>query len=412
MIPSLSSIPLFGMFLDFFLLIRRHHLPVTLPEYLTLLDALRSNVADPTIEDFYFLSKTALVKHEQHLDLFDRVFADFVAGRASVPADVLPIIPPDWLKDDLMNELTDDEKAAIQAAGGLEELWDRFRKLMEEQNERHEGGSKWIGTGGISPFGTAGFAPEGFKTDKSQPGQGNRKAAKVWESRAYRNYADDVELNTRNMKMALRRLRILTRDGAEDELDIDATIDRTSRNAGMLDIQMQSSKQNRVKVLMLMDVGGSMDDHIELCNQLFSAARYQFKHLEFLYFHNCVYETLWKDNHRRKDRMPTWEVLHKYNKEYKVIFVGDASMSPYEITMPKGSVEHYNEESGLVWLDRFKAQYPHLVWLNPMVPAYWQHTQSLDIIRQWSGNRMFPLTLNGLTGAMKSLKNPKVTFNQ
>ena len=303
------------MFLDFFLLLRRHHLPVTLPEYLTLLDALRSNVAEPTIDDFYFLSKTALVKHEHHLDLFDRVFGDFVAGRESVQAEVLPTIPPDWLKDALMNELTDDEKAAIDAAGGFKALWERFRQLMDEQDER---GSKWIGTGGTSPFGGAGHArgdgpSEGFKTDKNQPGQGNRRAAKVWESRAYKNYADDVELNTRNMKMALRRLRILTRDGAEDELDIDGTIDRTSRNAGMLDIQMQSSKQNRVKVLMLMDVGGSMDDHIELCNQLFSAARYQFKHLEFLYFHNCVYETLWKDNHRRKDRLPTWEVLHKYN---------------------------------------------------------------------------------------------------
>lgn len=407
------------MFLDFFILLRRHHLPVTLPEYLTLLDALRSNVAEPTIDDFYFLSKTALVKHEHHLDLFDRVFGDFVAGRESGTAEVLPVIPPEWLNNALANELTDEEKAAIDASGGFDALWERFRQLMDEQNEHHEGGSKWIGTGGTSPFGMVGYSrgdgpPEGFKTDKNQPGQPERrngKATKVWENREYKNYADDIELNTRNMKMALRRLRILTREGAENELDIDGTIDRTSRNAGMLDIQMQSLKQNRVKVLMLFDVGGSMDDHIDLCNQLFSAARYQFKHLEFLYFHNCVYETLWKDNHRRKDRIPTWEVLHKYNKEYKVIFVGDASMSPYEITMPKGSVEHYNEESGLVWLERFKAQYPHLVWLNPMIPAYWQYTQSLDIIRKWSGNRMFPLTLHGLTEAMKSLKNPKVTFD-
>lgn len=398
------------MFLDFFLLLRRHHLPVTLPEYLTLLDALRSEVAEPTVDDFYFLSKTTLVKHEQHLDLFDRVFGEYVRGQESVPVEVLPDIPPEWLRDAFMRELSEEEKAAIEAAGGFEALWERFRKLLDEQNERHEGGSKWIGTGGTSPFGVAGYAPEGFKTDKGVPGQGNRKATKVWENRAYKNYADDIELNTRNIKMALRRLRILTREGADDELDIDGTIDRTSRNAGMLDIQMQPSKQNRVKVLMLFDVGGSMDDHIDLCNQLFSAARYQFKHLEFLYFHNCVYETLWKDNHRRRDRIPTWEVLHKYNKEYKVIFVGDATMSPYEITTPKGSVEHYNEEAGIVWLDRFKAQYPHMVWLNPMVPAYWQYTQSLDIIRRWSGNRMFLLTLNGLTGAMKSLKNPKVTF--
>ncbi|WP_019987154.1 vWA domain-containing protein [Rudanella lutea] len=399
------------MFLDFFLLLRQHHLPVTLPEYLTLLEALRSDVAEPTIDDFYFLSKTTLVKHEQHLDLFDRVFGLFVTGRESVGAEGLPDIPPEWLRDAMQRSLSDEEKAALEAAGGLNALWERFRKLLDEQQERHEGGNKWIGTGGTSPFGVGGYSPEGFKTDKGAPGKGSGRALKVWEDRAYKNYADDIELNTRNLKMALRRLRILTREGAENELDIDGTIDRTSRNAGMLDIQMQPSRQNRVKVLMLFDVGGSMDEHIDLCNQLFSAARYQFKHLEFLYFHNCVYETLWKDNSRRKDRIPTWEVLHKYNKEYKVIFVGDASMSPYEITAPKGSVEHYNEEAGLVWLNRFKEQYPHLVWLNPMIPAYWSYTQSIDIIRKWSGNRMFPLTLNGLTGAMKSLKNPKVTFD-
>lgn len=399
------------MFLDFFLLLRQHALPVTLPEYLTLLSALR-NVGGTSVEDFYFLSKTILVKHEQHLDLFDRLFGEYVAGKQSVPPDALPDVPPDWLRDALKSQLTAEEKAEVEALGGLDTLWQRLRELLDEQDERHDGGNRWIGTGGTSPFGTNGFNPEGFKMkpgDKSESG-GNRTAAKIWEQRAYKNLDDSVELNTRNLKMALRRLRILTREGVEDELDINGTIDGTSRNAGYLDIKMQPSRKNRVKVLILFDVGGSMDEHVELCSHLFSAARYQFKHLEFMYFHNCVYETLWKDNARRKERVPTWEVLHKYNKDYKVIFVGDAAMSPYEITSAKGSVEHYNEEAGIVWLDRFKAQYPYLVWLNPNVAAYWQYTHSTKLIRDWSGNRMFPLTLNGLEQAMKSLKNSKVTF--
>ena len=400
------------MFLDFFLLLRQHALPVTLPEYLTLLSALRSDAGSTSVEDFYFLSKTALVKHEQHLDLFDRLFGEYVAGKQSAaPPEVLPDVPPDWLRDALENQLTDEEKTELEALGGLNALWQRFRELLDEQDERHEGGNKWIGTGGTSPFGTNGKNEEGFKMkpgDKS--GGGNRSATKIWEQRAYKNLDDSLELNTRNLKMALRRLRILTREGVEDELDIDGTIDGTSRNAGYLDIKMQPSRRNRVKVLILFDVGGSMDEHVELCSHLFSAARYQFKHLEFMYFHNCVYETLWKDNLRRKERTPTWEVLHKYNKDYKVIFVGDAAMSPYEITLAKGSVEHYNPEAGIVWLDRFKAQYPHLVWLNPNVAAYWQYTQSTQLIRDWSGNRMFPLTLNGLEQAMKCLKNPKITF--
>ncbi|GAB3222025.1 vWA domain-containing protein [Spirosoma arcticum] len=398
------------MFLDFFLLLRQHALPVTLPEYLTLLSALRSDVGGTSVEDFYFLSKTALVKHEQHLDLFDRLFGEYVTGKQSAPPEALPDIPPDWLRDALESQLTDEEKAEIEAMGGLDALWQRLRELLDEQDERHEGGTKWIGTGGTSPFGTNGANEQGFKMKPGDASQGNRTAAKVWEQRAYKNLDDSLELNTRNLKMALRRLRILTREGVEDELDIDGTIDGTSRNAGYLDIKMQPSRKNRVKVLLLFDVGGSMDEHVELCSHLFSAARYQFKHLEFMYFHNCVYETLWKDNSRRKERVPTWEVLHKYNKDYKVIFVGDAAMSPYEITSAKGSVEHYNPEAGIVWLDRFKTQYPHLVWLNPNIAAYWQYTQSTQLIRDWSGNRMFPLTLNGLEQAMKSLKNPKVTF--
>jgi uncharacterized protein len=398
------------MFLDFFLLLRQYSLPVTLSEYLTLLEALRSEVGGTSIEDFYFLSKTALVKREQHLDLFDKLFGEWVTGKQTQPPASLTAIPPDWLRDAIEKQLTDEEKAAIEAEGGLDALWERFRKLLQEQNERHEGGNKWIGTGGTSPYGNNGYAPEGFKIGKQEPGKGNRTAVKVWDQRAYRNYDDDIELNTRNLKMALRRLRILTREGAEDELDMPETIAQTSRNAGMLDIRLHAPKHNNVKVLILFDVGGSMDDHIELCNQLFSAARYQFKHLEFLYFHNCVYETLWKDNSRRNARIPTWEVLHKYNRDYKVIFVGDASMASYEITQPKGSAEHYNEEAGLVWLDRFRQNYPHLVWLNPNVSAYWQYSQSTQIIRDWSENRMFPLTMGGLGQAMKCLKNPKIRF--
>lgn len=400
------------MFLDFFLLLRQHALPVTLPEYLTLLSALRSNVGGTSVEDFYFLSKTALIKHEQHLDLFDRLFGEYVSGKQLAPPETLPTVPPDWLRNALENQLTDEERASIDAMGGLDALWQRLRELLDEQDERHEGGNRWIGTGGTSPFGENGSAPEGFKLNPDEKSKlpGDRTAAKVWEQRAYKNLDDQIELNTRNLKMALRRLRILTREGAEDELDIDGTVDGTSRNAGLLDIRMQPSRKNRVKVLMLFDVGGSMDEHIELCSHLFSAARYQFKHLEFMYFHNCVYETLWKDNSRRSARVPTWEVLHKYNKDYKVIFVGDAAMAPYEITSPKGSVEHYNEEAGIVWLDRFKAQYPHVVWLNPNLAGYWQYSHSTALIREWSGNRMFPLTLNGLEQAMKCLKNPKVTF--
>ncbi|NID11096.1 VWA domain-containing protein [Fibrella aestuarina] len=401
------------MFLPFFLLLRQHAMPVTLPEYLTLLDALRGDAGCVTIDDFYYLSKTTLVKREQHLDLFDKLFGEWVdatLGTLPPTADGLSEVPPEWLRNALALNLTDEEKAALEAAGGLDALYERLRQLLNEQNERHEGGSKWIGTGGTSPFGTGGYAPEGVKLGNSAEGQGNRQASKVWENRTYKNLDDGVELNTRNMKMAMRLLRILTREGAANELDLDETIAETSRNGGYLDIKLHPSRQNRVKVLILFDVGGSMDEHIDLCSQLFSAARYQFKHLEFLYFHNCVYETLWKDNARRSARLPTYEVLHTYNKDYKVIFVGDAAMSPYEITQPRGSVEHYNEEAGIVWLDRFKKQYPHLVWLNPSPAGYWQYTHSTNIIREWAENRMFPLTLAGLGQAMKSLKNPKVTF--
>ncbi|MCU0340838.1 MAG: VWA domain-containing protein [Spirosomaceae bacterium] len=357
-----------------------------------------------------YLSRTVLIKNEMHYDLFDRLFGEYFKNIKTIETSLLDAnLPPEWFQNALSRELTDEEKALIEKMGGLDKLFERFQQLLREQQERHDGGNRWIGTGGTSAFGNNGHNPEGFRVKGES--SGNRTAAKVWEHREYKNYDENLELNTRNIKMALRRLRILTREGMDEELDMDETIAGTCRNGGILDIHLHPSRKNNVKVLLLLDVGGSMDEHIELCSELFSAAKYQFKHLEHLYFHNCVYETLWRDNTRRHSRIPTLEVLHKYNKDYKVIFVGDASMASYEITHPRGSVEHYNEEAGITWLDRFKAQYPDFVWLNPVaVPDYWKFTHSIQLIRDWSENRMFPLTLGGLTQAMKCLKNSKIRF--
>ena len=400
------------MFLNFFLLLRQNHLPVSPTEYLVLLEALQKDVIDYNTEDFYFLSRSVLVKNEQHLDIFDRIFGEYFKGIDSIDArEVFAELPDDWFERALKNELSDEERELLEKEGGLEKLMERFRKILDEQRERHDGGSKWVGTGGTSPFGFNGYNPEGFRV--KGPPAGNKTGVKVWENREYKNLDENVELNTRNMKMALRRLRILTREGAQDEFDIDSTIQETSRNGGVLDIQMQATRQNRVKVLMLFDIGGSMDEHVEMCSQLFSAAKYQFKHLEFYYFHNCVYEHLWRDAERRHEtRLATLDVLHKYNKDYKVILVGDASMASYELTSARGSVEHYNEEPGMVWLERLKAQFPDLVWLNPVLPPYWHYTHSLKLIRDWSENRMFPLTLGGLTQAMKCLRNRKIRFEE
>ncbi|QJD80575.1 vWA domain-containing protein [Spirosoma rhododendri] len=392
------------MFLDFFLLLRQHAIPVTVPEYLTLLAALRSDVGGSSIDGFYALSKTILVKHEQQLDLFDRLFEQYINQRDAGLSAPVPVAPPDWFTQLFDRSANPDDLAAVDAAGGSEALWTLLRDQLERPPvERLNGAGD--NDGDLK-------SGQGDKPDEQGASNKQEGALKVWENRDYRNLDDGLELNTRNLKMALRQLRILTREGAKSELDINSTISQTSRNAGMLDIRMQPVRQNRVKVLLLLDVGGSMDDHIELCSHLFSAARYQFQQLEFFYFHNCVYETLWRDNTRRRERVPTYEVLHKYNRDYKVIFVGDASMSPYELTSPKGSVEHYNEEAGLVWLERFRQQYPSLVWLNPATAGHWRYSQSIQLIRDWSGNRMFPLTLNGLEQAMKSLKNPKVVFDE
>jgi uncharacterized protein with von Willebrand factor type A (vWA) domain len=315
-------------------------------------------------------------------------------------------IPKEWLQKEIDRLFSEEEKAMIEKLGGLDKLMERLQQLLEEQKEKHQGGNKWIGTGGTSPFGNSGFNPEGINIGGKG---GGRSAVKVWEKRQFQNYSSDVELNTRNIKLALKRLRILTREGIEDELDLHTTIEKTSRNGGYLEIEMQPAKKNRVKVLLFFDVGGSMDPYVELCEQLFSAAKSELKHLEFFYFHNCVYESIWKDNNMRySDRIPTFEILHKFNQDYRVIFVGDATMSPYELTAQGGSVEHYNDETGIAWLQRFVTKFPNTVWLNPSNEYYWDGTPTVKIIKEVFKDRMFPMTLDGLAKAMKTLKGKKV----
>jgi uncharacterized protein with von Willebrand factor type A (vWA) domain len=397
------------LFLDFFFLLKNNGIPVSVHEYLALMDAMKKNVAQHSTEDFYFLSRSILIKNESHLDRFDLLFGNYFKGMENLPEDFFKNIPDEWLRKNLEKFLTEEEKKMIEAMGGLDKLMERFKQLMQEQKERHEGGNKWIGTGGTSPFGANGYNPEGIRM--GQEGSRNRSAIKVWDKREFSNYDDEQELNTRNIKIALKRLRHFTREGIADELDIDETIRKTSDNAGVLDIEMVPSKRNRVKVLLFMDAGGSMDEHIELCSQLFSSAKHEFKHLEHFYFHNCVYESVWKDNLRRhNERTPTLDVLHKYNRDYKVIFIGDAMMSPYEIVSRGGSVEHDNDESGYAWLMRFKEHFPNLVWLNPNAERGWNYFESTKIIRELFDNKMFPLTIDGLTQAMKALKNPKIHY--
>jgi uncharacterized protein len=395
------------MFLDFFFFLRQKKFPVSITEYLTLLDGLDKNCIDFSVEEFFFLSRMCFVKHETFLEKYTLLFKQYFENLEVIGAELFAKIPDQWLKDEMDREFTEEEKKLIEGLGGMDKLMKRLRELLENQKERHQGGNRFIGTGGTSPFGNAGYNPEGIRMGG---GGGGRSAIRVWDNRDYENYDDELELNTRNMKMAMRRLRILTREGLDEELDLDETIQETSKKAGMLDIVLRPPRKNKVKVLLLFDVGGSMDDHIELCSQLFSAAKYQFKHLEYFYFHNCIYDNLWKDNTRRKDQVGTWEVLRKYNRDWKVIFVGDASMSPYELTARHGSSEHYNDESGMTWLERFSAHFPDMIWLNPNVASYWQYTQTTRMIRDWTENRMFPLTISGLTKAMKCLKNNKVRY--
>ncbi|MGU9991826.1 VWA domain-containing protein [Bordetella avium] len=388
------------MLTDFFYHLRAHRLPVSVNEYLTLLEALRTQVMPPTLDDFYFLARTTLVKDESLFDRYDQAFGSYYKQIAAVlpPEQEIPL---DWLIKAFEKNLSEEEKAVIQQHG-----WDKlmalFKERLAEQKERHAGGSKWIGTGGSSPFGNGGYHPEGIRVGGESAG--HRTAVKVWEMRQFRDYDDQVELGTRNFKVALRRLRRFAREGADLELDLDDTIASTARNAGHLDLRLLPERRNSVKVLMLLDVGGSMDDHIARIEELFSAARSEFRNLEVYYFHNCPYETLWQQNTRRQsERFDTWDVLRKYNPDWRLIMVGDATMSPYEILHPGGSVEHYNKEAGAVWMRRLLDAWPKAVWLNPEPSAYWQYRQSIALMRDIMQGRMFPVTVAGLEQAMRLL---------
>ncbi len=389
------------MFQRFFTELRAARLPVSLKEYLVLIEALDKEAIDINVQDFYYLSRTALVKDERHLDKFDRVFGQVFKGLENAGDAVSAEIPAEWLQALSEKFLTDEEKAQIEALGGWDKLMETLKERLEEQRKRHEGGNKWIGAGGTSPFGNGGFNPEGIRIGGEG---GQRRAVKVWEKREYKNLDDSVELGVRNIKVALRRLRKFARTGAADELDLEGTISKSAKE-GYLDIVLRPERRNAVKVLLLLDIGGSMDSHIKLCEELFSAARTEFKSLESFYFHNCLYESVWKDNRRRHDeKTMTWDMLHKYPSDYRVVFVGDATMSPYEVTYPGGSVEHWNEEAGAVWLQRVAQIYERIVWLNPTPQAHWDHTPSIQVIREIIGpNRMFPLTIAGLDGAMREL---------
>ena len=387
------------MLIDFFYTVKQAGVPASIKEFLTLLEAMDRQVIHPSLDEFYYLARLTLVKDEAHFDKFDRAFGAYFKGVDTI-FEKRPEIPLEWLVKQLQRDLTPEQKAAIEKFG-YDKLMDRLKQLLEEQKERHEGGSKWIGTGGVSPFGHGGFNPEGIRIGGKG---GQRSAVKVWEERQYQDYDGERELGTRNIKVALRRLRRFAREGLEEELALDDTIRATASNAGYLDIRMQPERKNKIKVLMLFDVGGSMDDHIARTEELFSAARSEFKNMEFFYFHNCVYDYLWKNNRRRHaERFPTWDVLRKYTPDTKLIFVGDATMSPYEIVQPGGAVEYNNAEAGADWLQRFTAAFPHFVWLNPEPEGLWQYRQSIALIRQLMNDRMFPLTMDGLERAMRLL---------
>ncbi len=392
------------MFINFFFALKEAKLPVSLREYLTLIEALKTGIAQYDVEEFYFLARSALVKDERNLDKFDVVFAQVFngleAGSGADGVESVPL-PEEWLRKLAEKHLSDEEKTLVEALGGWEKLMETLKQRLEEQKGRHQGGSKWIGTAGTSPFGAYGYNPEGVRIGQKE--SRHRRAVKVWDKREFRNLDDGIELGTRNIKVALKRLRRWARDGATEEFDLDGTIRATAEH-GYLDVKMRPERRNAVKVLLFMDVGGSMDDHVRIAEELFSAAHSEFKHFEYFYFHNCLYEGVWKDNHRRWDQQTaTWDVLRTYGPDYKAVFVGDAAMSPYEIIYPGGANEHWNEESGEVWLRRAFEHWRSAVWLNPVREEAWRYTQSTAMIRKLIGDRMFPMTLKGLEAATKEL---------
>lgn len=398
------------MLIDFFFTLRKYRLPVSLRELLDLLNALDKGVVFADIQGFYHLARTVMVKDETHFDRFDKAFADYFEGVEDL--DLLNALkaqyelPNDWLRKEFERTMTQAQKDELEAMGGLDKLMEELKKRFEEQQKRHAGGNKWIGTGGTSPFGAYGYNPEGIRI--GQDGNRHRRAVKVWDKRQYRNLDSNAEMSSRTMKLALKKLRKFARSGASDQLDLTETIRSTAKQGGMLDVKMAQERHNAVNVIMLFDIGGSMDDYIHLCEQLFSAAHSEFKHLEFFYFHNCVYEKLWQDNSRRHDQfIDTHTLLNRFGRDYKVIFVGDATMGPYEIAYPGGSVEHWNEEPGSVWLQRITHHFDKVAWLNPQPQAYWRYYQSIDLIdqlmRKNEQSRMFPLTLDGISQAIKAL---------
>ena len=390
------------MLIDFFFTLRKYELKVSIRELLDLISALERQVVFADIDKFYLLSRLIMVKDETQFDKFDRAFADYFKGVSSI--DLFnKDIPDDWLRKELEKILSDEEKEQLKALGSLDELLDTLQQRLKEQEKRHQGGNKWVGTGGTSPFGAFGFNPQGVRI--GQPNSRHKRAAKVWDKREFANLSDQQLLGARNVQVALRKLRKFARTGAEDILDLDHTIKATANNAGYLDIKMVRERHNAIKVLMFFDVGGSMDPYIEQVEQLFSAARGEFKHLEYFYFHNCVYESVWQDNNRRhQDRKEVWEIIRTYGKDYKVIFIGDASMGPYEISYPGGSVEHMNEESGQVWLERIVSHFDNVIWLNPIELQHWRYTMSIDYIKQLFNQQMFEMTVAGLDKAIKALK--------
>ena len=397
------------MLVRFFFELRTAGVPVSTPEFLALLAALDARVAEGSAQDFYYLARACLVKDERHYDRFDRVFARIFQGAEQAFARLAASVPAEWLQSLAARAFSEAERRRIEALGGWEQLLETLRERLREQQQRHAGGNRWIGTGGTSPFGTGGFNPEGIRIGGR--GHGARRAVKVWEQREYRNFDDTVELGTRNLKLALRKLRRFAREGAREELDLEGTIDATARNGGLLDLKLVPERHNAIKVLLFLDVGGSMDGHVRICEELFSAARSEFRHLESFYFHNFLYENLWKDNQRRgATHIPTGRVLRTYGRDYRVILVGDAAMSPYEIVQPGGSIEHWNPEAGAVWMQRLCAAWPRLVWLNPEDPRRWTYSPSVRITRELVGGRMFPLTLAGLDEAIRELRQPLSTL--